>query len=196
MKNRKQYNFDTNELINSFNFDDFILKGSKAKYNNSAVLLITNKQYILSWTSNFGMGFHYSTLAQIYKDIHDGGRIESSIEEFKLENKVSKFMHAKLFFLNNSGAMLFYGLESINYKNYKIFLKFYNDFNETIKKVCMNNDFKISFKDKTINKYVSSKSLDKVLEYIQKNLDFNKKTIDDSDEKVIGITDRKNEKMV
>lgn len=181
--NNKPYNYSINDLINSFNLDDFIKKGKKmGLYNNSAVLLITNKQYILSWTNNFGMGFHYDTLAQIYKYIYDGEPIKNSLEEFKLERKVSKYMHAKLFYLNGCGKMIFFGLESLNYKNYKIFLNFYNDYNKILERICNENDFEIAFKDKTVNKMVSSKNLDKLLDYLQNNLDFNKYVPDDNEQ--------------
>ena len=45
----KEHNFNINDLISNFTLDDFIGRGKKlGLYNNSAVLLITNKQYILS----------------------------------------------------------------------------------------------------------------------------------------------------
>ena len=192
----KEINFNIKELINCFNLNNFINRGKKAGlYNNSAVLLLTNKQYILSWTNNFGMGFHYPTLAQIYKYITDGGIIKNSIEELKLERIVSKCMHAKLFYINNSGKMIFYGLDSLNYKNYNIFLNFYNDYNNIITKICEENDFEIAFKDKNINKFVSSKNLDKLLKYLQENLDYNK-VINNNNEQIIGISLEKKEKMI
>lgn len=192
----KEINFNIKELINCFNLNNFINRGKKAGlYNNSAVLLLTNKQYILSWTNNFGMGFHYPTLAQIYKYITDGGIIKNSIEELKLERIVSKYMHAKLFYINNSGKMIFYGLDSLNYKNYNIFLNFYNDYNNIITKICEENDFEIAFKDKNINKFVSSKNLDKLLKYLQENLDYNK-VINNDNEQIIGISLEKKEKMI
>ena len=179
----KEHNFNINDLISNFTLDDFIGRGKKlGLYNNSAVLLITNKQYILSWTNNFGMGFHYEILAQIYKYITEGSPIKNSLEEFKLERKVSKYMHAKLFYLNGSGKMVFYSLESLNYKNYKIFLNFYNDYNGILEKICNENDFEIAFKNKNNNKMISSKNLDKLLEYLQNNLDFNKFIQDDNEQ--------------
>lgn len=182
---KKEEDFNIKDLITCFSFDDFINKGkTTGLYNNSAVLLITNKQYILSWTNNFGMGFHYPALAQIYKYINEGGFVRNSIEELKLEYKVSKYIHAKLFYLNNSGNMIFYGLDSLNYKNYNVFLNFYNNYNDIIKKICEENNFKVAFKDKNINKFVSSKSLDKLLKYLQENLDYNK-VINNDNEQII-----------
>ena len=196
--NNNKYEFNFNEMIEKFNFDDFINRGKIAKYNNSAVLLITNNQYVLSWTENFGMGFHYPALAQLYKNIYEDeghienssygyGKIKNSFEEFKLENKVSNCMHAKLFYLNNGGNMIFYALDSLNYKNYNTFLNFYNNYNDIIKKICEENNFKIAFKDKNINKFVSSKSLDKLLKYLQENLDYNK-VINNDNEQIIGVS--------
>ena len=181
----KEHNFNINDLISNFTLDDFIGRGKKlGLYNNSAVLLITNKQYILSWTKNFGMGFHYEALAQIYKYINEGSLLKNSLEEFKFERKVSKCMHAKLFYLNGSGKMIFYGLESLNYKNYKMFLEFYNDYNKILERICNENDFEIAFKDKSTNKIIISKNLDKLLKYLQNNLDFNV-FVPDNNEQII-----------
>ena len=96
MFHSKEYNFDINEMINSFNFFDFS-KSEKGNYR-SGVLVITNKQYVLSYTNNYGKGNHFITVARILNDLNGGGKISSDDEYEKVKDKLKDYMLAKITF--------------------------------------------------------------------------------------------------
>ena len=172
----KPYNFDIIKMTNEFDFNTFIEKG-KSNNKNNAVLIITNKQYVTSYTDNYGEGYHSIALIRMLKEILGGGLISNNKEANQYNKDYKNYIHARMSFENNSGSILFFGLENLNKENYNIFLKFYDDWNETLNHLCKNNKLYIGFMDEKSKSFISSDSLDKLLIYLKKHLDKDKKIV-------------------
>ena len=90
--------------------------------------------------------------------------------------------------------MFFENLDKLNNKNYEVFLKFYEDYNDIIKAISIDSNFFISFYNSKTNNFISSKSLDELIIYMQ---NFTKNEYDSANqEKIIGTTlDSKTKKL-
>lgn len=162
------YNFDIKEMISIFDFDNFIKRGKK-RISNSAILLITNKQYIISYTANKGKGYHSFAFTRLLKELMGGGSINSSKEAIEIKKMLEKYIHARILFEDNNGAIIFSGLNNLNKYNYNIFLQFYDDYNEVIKNICNKNKFIVGFYNEADKQFITSKDLDKLLFEIEKD---------------------------
>ena len=181
MKENEYVNFDIHKLINDFDWYDYMSHGavktsygiaSGDEYSNGAVLLITNKQYVLSYTEGYGQGVHYYTLYRIIKDLHGGG--DMTLEESKkLHILIHNYIWARIIFENGSGYINFTDLNNLNAENYQVFCAFYDDYNETIKAICNKYDFVVRFTYRDEDgklMAIESKSLDQLLLYLTQNL--------------------------
>lgn len=182
----KPYNFDIIKMIDEFDFNTFIEKGKNNNKNN-AVLIITNKQYIASYTDNYGEGYHSIALIRMLKEILGGGLISNNKEANQYNKDYKNYIHARMSFENNSGSILFFGLENLNKENYNIFLKFYDDWNETLNHLCKNNKLYIGFMDEKSKSFISSNNLDILHNYLERHLDKNK-IVSTNNENIIGVS--------
>ena len=183
----KPYNFDIIKMIDIFNFDDFIKRGKK-RISNSAILLITNNQYIISYTQNKGKGYHSFAFTRLLKELNGGGDISTLEEAIAIKRELDKYVHARILFEKNSGAIIFSGIKNINTDNYNILLKFYDDYNDIIKKIASENGFFVGFYSNTNKNFISSKDLDKLLQYINNNMNITEPESSCDDEIILGNT--------
>lgn len=192
-------NFDIHKMIDSFDWYDFMSRGAhKTSYgiasgeecSNASLLLITNKQYILSYTEGYGQGVHYDAAARIIKDLHGGGYLTKK-EAMQSHGCLHNYIWARIIFENGIGAISFMDLANLNSKNYELFCCFYNDYNETIKVLCNRYNFVVRFTYRDENKKliaIESKSLDELLLFLQNHLQKDIEVIDDKEEIIIGRT--------
>lgn len=197
MNDDRKVNFDLQKMIDDFDWYDFMAHGatkisygiaSGDEFSNGAILIITNKQYVLSYTEGYGQGNHYDTAYRIMKDLHGGGFMTYR-EAKRSHGQLHNYIWARSLFENGYGAITFMDLNNLNSKNYEVFYTFYNDYNETIKMICQKYNFVVRFTYRdNENKLVAieSKSLDELLYFLQnhpnKNLDANS----NDDEVIIG----------
>ena len=73
-----ELNYDLFPLIKDFDFYSFIDYAEKHKNivtDYGGFIVITPKQYVIGYNSNFGTGSHLASLARVTKDIYGGGNI-------------------------------------------------------------------------------------------------------------------------
>lgn len=196
-----KYNFDLQEMINNFNFNDFC---RYADEESGAFVAITNKQYIIGYNSSFGDGSHIASLARVMKDISGGGKILTDYEAGTLSNEFrSKYLWGRIIYRKTKtidshvphesyGSIGFdFSCNKITSLEYEMFCKFYDDFNEEIKEVCNLYNFYIVFcyveNDELKSKPL--KDLDFIKEYMANNINDN---IDIDDEVIINKKFNKN----
>lgn len=133
------FNFDLLPLINNFSFTEFLKTDSKREH--SAVLVITDNQYILGYTDAFGIGTHKAAMARIIKDLTGGGYIRDTKEARSLENNcIKQFITARIVYDykgdNQFGTPIYSGAvyftlpqdKTISIDQFEIFKKFYQDY--------------------------------------------------------------------
>lgn len=180
-------NFDLKKEIEGFTFTNLIKnaleKEAKRKRDgknrgNGAVLVITDKQYVLTYNYGFGLGHHMPAFARVYKELHGGGEIEESTSKINDLSSTCKreYICARILFENEAGGLFFENIsqKTINHMNYQQFLKFYEENNEEIKRVSNNNSgFYVSFHyvNEAGEKVESrTKDLDALKEYFESKL--------------------------
>ena len=162
------------EMITSFNFKDLI--GYRG-----AILIVTDSQYILSYTDNYGKGAH-----NIYID-----KVLNYIFVNKEKDSSRKVIKSHMYTDNKHLYIYFYGFDNITYNQYKNFMQFYNDNEEILSYISNKYILKVGFYDKFENKYINTNSFDEIINFIKAHI--NKKHIecDNVNEIIIGIPTRK-----
>ena len=199
------YNYDLTPLIDNFSFYDFITYAHKNNLKDEdygGFLVITQKQYIVGYNSSFGTGTHLSSFARTMQDLKGGGFISNLSDALYLTTECTdNYLTAVIVYENtldnmNSkpiyrGYINFEVPDRISPKTYKVFEKFYEDFNEDIKYITNKyNTFEVIFNSKDQNgkkKIINSKDLELLKEYLNSIIDENKKDYE-IDESLIGIT--------
>ena len=185
----EEYNFNLKEMIESFDFLEFIKPNNKRFKNYRAgILAITNKQYIISYSRDYGYGDHLPAFARLFKDLNGGGLLtKKKAEKLVLESR-KKYITAKLYFgydNNNEGVILFDNLQNLNNENFKLLYAFYENYNDIIKSICKNTQFCVAYFDEN-KKIVTSKSMDDLILYAKKK---KKNTnIIEEKENILGVT--------
>lgn len=196
------YNYDLYPLIKDFTFTEFLSTNTKTEHG--AVLVITNNQYIIGYTSDYGLGSHRSALARIIKTIHGGNRIQDSKEAKRLEDACKKqYITARIIYDHRgddeegipiySGAIYFQlpQNDTITKEQFELFKKFYNEYNEEIKMLIRKygqHNFKIQYGhiDKTGTKEIKNiNSLDEIYTYLETRINYDKE-IANFEEIIIG----------
>ena len=155
---------DIKEMINSFSFEDLIKIDLRA-----AVLLITENQYVLSYTKNYGLGYHRNRLYKIYKYIY------GDENNFKNYNSLIK---ANIIFDEGHLIFYFYDLNNLNKNNYNYFINFYNDNKDILNSISKKCFLEISFFNKYNNEYINSDTFEDLINY------FNTHTINNTNNKL------------
>lgn len=166
----EEYNFDLKEMIESFDFLEFIKPNNKKfKDYRAGILLITDNKYIISYSRDYGYGDHLPAFARLFKDLDGGGLLtKKKAEKIYLEG-IKKYVIAKIYFgyqNNKEGVILFEHLENLNKNSLKFFYDFCNDYGDTIKNICNNSNFQVAYFDED-KKIITSKSIDNLLSYIK-----------------------------
>lgn len=137
------FNFDITPLIKDFSFIDFFT--TEAKTEHSAILVITDNQYILGYTDSYGIGNHKAAVARVMKDITGGGHISNINEAKKLERQcVKQFITARIIYDyrgdNEYGRAIYQGAlyfslpedSKISIGQFENFKQFYTDYNREL----------------------------------------------------------------
>ena len=206
------YNFDLFPLMKDFSFYDFCYECRQMDYDlvkdHGGLLVITDKQYIVTHNSSFGLGTHMGAGARIYKDLHGGGEILTDQEAISLFAKCSNEYVTARFLYEYVGEdgyhrPIFQGYIHFDLirmgKNKEItegmfnnFAQFYEDYAEEIKLVNKKYGLVVSFchrdeKGRTIRD--ESPNLDNVYNYLKTRVNKNIET--DDNEVIIGKSSSK-----
>ena len=96
------FNYDLYPLINNFSFYDLIDKSKDSNSNledYGAVIVITDKQYIIGYTAGYGAGTHNSAYARIMKELLGGGEISNLSDAEVLCDKCRKqYLTARIYY--------------------------------------------------------------------------------------------------
>ena len=210
------YNYNLYELINNFSFFDFCYEAKELENpmidDHGAILVITDKQYILGYNALFGTGNHLGSEARIYKELHGGGNITDRKEAEYLGNLCKdNYIIARIVYEacgeNENRRPLFDGYihfylhrngvnKSVSPGMYKSFMNFYNEYNEEISFLCRKFSFHVccEFLVNGREKHIFSYNLDDVYKYLTSIIDENV-TCDDS-ELIIGVPNNVKNKVL
>lgn len=182
------YNFPL-ELMNDcedlYNFA-YIGKSTDEEIGNGAILLITEKQYVLSYNRGMGQGAHNNAIARAYADMAGIGQLDFKSTVKTCLEAEDKLLLARLYSermgykkpLENMIVFSFKRGKNISQQEYNSFLCFYDEY----ARVFRSQNFKISIGSKD---YKSIEEAKLVLEsMIDPNLDIS--DLFTNGEKIIG----------
>lgn len=190
MTGNSELNFDIYPLIKDFDFYSFIDYAEKHKNvitDYGGFIVITPKQYIIGYNSDFGSGTHLTSYARVVRDIYGGGVIHSNDEAKKLASYcLDKFIVASIMYecIEEYGVAKCSGYISFDIKNRSIsleefysFERFYNDYNNEIKRVISKygkDKFNVVINIKNDSKIerIVTDCLDELYIYLKNNIDY------------------------
>ena len=193
------YNFNIREMIDKFNFYDYISNINNCE-RNGAFLIITDQQYVLGYNSGLGEGSHNAALARAYKEINGGGKIENSEKIILTNNCYKDYITARISY-EKDGKFIIFNLtegeknienKKISYSQLETFKMFYDDYNNFIKSTPIEVDFHYTINKKSIGH--TSSNLDELLLILNKFVDEEKEEI--IDKKIIGKAKKDNNKKL
>ena len=204
--NIDSYNFDLSRMIEKFDLYDLCGSASRKDVdNNGAAIVITGKQYIVTFNKASGRGTHEGTFARIYKDLHGGGEIVNSNEAWEYYRRCkNEYITGAITYESvnrigvisdfSGGIVVELGLDSksdlnrtISPRVFESFKAFYNDYNNIVRAVCHRYNFNVLFRFyRNHNTAVDvSDSLDNLYYYLEKQVNPNI-VDDDEDEFIVG----------
>ena len=143
--NSNSYNFDIYQMMKAFDFYTFCEEVSKKKFgeDHGAILAITDKQYVLTYTAGLGAGPHGGTQARIYAELHGGGKIQDDGTALHLSTLLNQeYINARIigerYDNQRTEICIIFNLprsSKITDGMFRNFEKFYIDYNEDIKNV-------------------------------------------------------------
>lgn len=74
-----EYFFDAKKMIEAFDMDEFLKERDDLDLSNGAFLIITDKQYILSYNKDYGKGLHLESMANALFEIWGEKKEEEEI---------------------------------------------------------------------------------------------------------------------
>jgi hypothetical protein len=200
----KYFNFNILPLIKDFSFTDFLMVASKTEH--SGILVITDNQYILGYTDEYGIGTHRAAAARIMKDISGGGFIRDIPTAKFLEHECHrKFITARITYDyrgdNEFGTPIFKGAiyfslpeeHTISLSQFKVFEQFYQDYHRELEMLVRKygvDKFNIQYEfiDEEGTKFLKkTTSLEEVYTYYESCIDENK-PYQQENETIIGVS--------
>lgn len=197
------YNFDIKKMVDDFSFYDFLEQTRATKKDNGAFLVVTDKQYILGYNANYGMGSHQQSFAKCEAELEGGKKIGIYTDCVALASKCEKsFITAKILFEyvgenenyqpKYDGRIIFM-LEDrkITPEQMKVFEKLYEDIGQEINSISSKYPFTICFsyidKEGKRHSEYTNNFID-LIDYLKTvvSYDIPKKSKDD--EKIIGVS--------
>ena len=184
---REEYNFDIKEMIDNFDYYDYLINLNNQDRNN-AFLIITDKQYIIGYNQNYGEGIHNHAFARCMKDLKGGGTILQKEEKELTSECINNYLTGRLTYEDNRKYILFNlttGDKTIKNKNispkqYEVFKMFYDDYNERIKNSSIEVDFHYALNNRSIGH--TSNNLDELLILLEGLID---NSLDNEKEEII-----------
>lgn len=200
--NVTEYNFDINKMIKDFSFYDFIDQTRGGKKDNGAFLVVTDKQYILGYNADYGLGSHQQSFARCEAELEGGKKIGGYPDCVALSTKCEdSFITAKILYIymgdneNSSpmydGKIIFtLGDRKITPEQMEVFKKLYEDKKAEINGICSRYSFSIcfSYKDETGKSHSDySNNLDGLIDYLKTAISYDIPKTSKEDEKIIGV---------
>ena len=97
--NVTDYNFNIDRMIKEFSFNDFINQTMGTKKDNGAFLVVTDKQYILGYNADYGMGSHQQSFARCEAELEGGKTIGGYSDSVALASRCQdSFITAKILY--------------------------------------------------------------------------------------------------
>jgi len=175
--------------IANFDLKDFFEFENTSDLFSGAVLLITSKQVVM--VLNKELGFHIQTFAAIISEIYNKSLdINDDKKVFEFGYQAFDMINASLVNSDSNCYILFNlsNIKEISINEFKMFEKFYLEYNDTINNVSHKLNKKIVGLNTSINKEDSfSNDLTEVYNYLKSII--NKNKIDIENEKIILIDD-------
>lgn len=121
-----------------------------------ALLVITDKQWILTYNGNYGSGSHNTAMARVYADMTDKAKLNYIDVKTYFHKLEERFLHAKMYIekytptskVTNILSFSFNrSTKSITQNEYEGFRRFYDEYAELIKL----KNFDVSFMGKTMD---------------------------------------------
>ena len=172
----KSYNFNIQEVTKNFSFLDFIDEAKKNEVNSyRGFIVITDNDYFVGYTSEFGKGTHYGVFARVMKDIKGGGLISGQREEIYLIGEcrtyyiTARILCEKQIDNENSipsysGRIHFTLPKEISNDMINQFKNFYNEYNNEIELAIKRNDnFSVSYSTGPNDNIKGLNNLDEIL---------------------------------
>lgn len=184
-------NYDAKEMIDAFDMAEFLTINDDLEKSNGAFLIITDNQCILSYTKDYGMGYHYESIGNALCEITGEEKDMETIPILYSES-LEKYIIARI--INEPGIEYFIleigNLKSITPNQLELWKRFMEEYNDIIQ----------LFSEKLEKPFVLVEingeekqyyDLEPVEEYLETLVDENKKIPEDC--KIIGtiLTERR-----
>lgn len=193
-----QYNFELDIMSDSSDLLHLIKQGSRCEegMENGAVLLITEKQYIMSYNRGMGNGPHDSTLARVYANITDHKKLDFWTIKQYCRKAEAILLHARIYAEKDSSvtkvskilSFSFNRERRISQKEFNSFMDFYNEYSWVIKR----ENFKVSLMGKSM-------TIENVKDVLENMVDptFELSSVFTDNETIIGVeTNKEDNKKV
>lgn len=189
-----EYNFPLDIMKDSGDLLQLIKQGSRCEegMENGAILLITEKQYIMSYNRGMGNGPHDSTIARAYANITDNKELNFWTVKQYCHKAEEKLLHARFYAEKDLSytkvskilSFSFNREKRISQKEFNSFMDFYNEYAWVIER----ENFKVSLMGKTM-------TIENVKEVLESMIDpnFELSSVFTNNEIIIGIETNKEE---
>jgi len=167
---QNEYDFNIDLMKDAGDLLTFISNGNKTlgEISNGAILVITGKEYILSYNRGMGQGRHDLTFAKISSMLSDNKNLNFSNASNYCKKLEKTFIHARLFSEKESKStplknIISFSLKRdfISEKEYNLFLEFCSEYEYILKKY----NFDVSFKGKTMSFDLLKEKLKNMINY-------------------------------
>lgn len=193
-----EYNFPIDVMKDSSDLLDLIKQAKECEegIENGAVLLLTEKQYIMAFNRGMGRGPHDATLARVYADITDKKELGFFTIMQYCRKAEEKLLHARIYSEKETKASKIDNIISFSFnrdglkitpKEFNSFMDFYNEYAWVIKR----DNFKVSYRGKTM-------SIDDIKTILESRIDdsYDLYSIFTPDENIIGTRTNEEEKGI
>ncbi len=192
-----EYNFAIDIMNDSSDLLDLIKQSKDCEegIENGAVLLITEKQYIMAYNRGMGRGPHDATLARVFADITDNKELGFATIMKYCHKAEAAVLHARIYSeketkmskISNIISFSFNRERRISQEEFNSFMEFYNEYAWVIKR----EGFKVSLMGKTM-------TIDDVKFFLESMIDkdFHMLPLFDGEETIIGVETNKTDNKI
>ena len=194
---KDEYNFDIHVMEDSGNLIKLVEQSKECdgEIQNGAVLVITEKQYIMAYNYGDGYGPHDAALARVFSAITDQKELNYCTVMHYCHKAEGAVLHARVYAertdkysdISKIFAFSFNRERKISQEEFNSFMDFYNEYSWAIKR----EKFKVSLMGKTME----IENVKDVLESMV-DKDFHMPALFDGEETIIGVeTNKEDNKM-
>lgn len=201
--NVTDYNFNIDRMIKEFSFNDFINQTMGTKKDNGAFLVVTDKQYILGYNADYGMGSHQQSFARCEAELEGGKTIGGYSDSVALASRCQdSFITAKILYEyvgedemfqpRYDGRIIFMlGDRKVTPEQMKVFEKLNEDIGNDIKRISVKYSFTVCFSYNDSNGKRHSEycnDLEELISYLRTVVSYDIPKTSKDDEKIIGVS--------